>query len=117
MSFARGWDPLRPDDCGTLWEHLVLEHIQAQFPETPACYWRDKAGHEVDFILTHRRDQVDVIECKRQPGAFDSAALKLFRSYYPKGRNFLVTSSGDPAYTKRYGNMQFESAPQRISSR
>ncbi|MEI8038831.1 MAG: ATP-binding protein [Verrucomicrobiota bacterium] len=105
VSFARGWDPLRPDDCGLLWEHLVLEQIQAQFPETPACYWRDKAGHEVDFIIPHRRDQVDAIECKWDPGAFDSAALKLFRSYYPNGRNFLVTPSGDPAYTKRYGKL------------
>jgi len=105
VSFARGWDPLRPDDCGTLWEHLVLEQLQAQFPETPACYWRDKAGHEVDFILPHRRDQVDAIECKWDPAAFDSTALKLFRSYYPKGRNFLCTPSGDPAYTKRYGKL------------
>jgi predicted AAA+ superfamily ATPase len=105
VSFARGWDPLRTDDCGTLWEHLVLEQLQAHFPETPACYWRDKAGHEVDFVLAHRREQVDAIECKWDPGAFDSSALKLFRSFYPKGRNFLVTPSGDPAYTKRYGNL------------
>ena len=105
VSFARGWDPLRVDDCGTLWEHLVLEQIQAHFPETPPCYWRDKGGHEVDFILAHRRDQVDAIECKWNPGAFDSTSLKLFRTYYPNGRNFLVTPSGDPAYTKCYGNI------------
>ena len=105
VSFARGWDPLRPDDCGTLWEHLVLEQLQAHFPETPPCYWRDKAGREVDFILARSRDQVDAIECKWNPGAFDSTALKLFRTYYPNGRNFLVTPSGDPAYTKHYGNM------------
>jgi len=106
VSFARGWDPLCPDDCGTLWEHLVLEQLQAQFPETPACYWRDKAGHEVDFILPHGRDQVDASACKWDPRTFDSAALKLFRSYYPQGRNFLVTPSGDPAYTKRYGDLE-----------
>lgn len=106
VSFARGWDPLRQDDLGTLWEHLVLEHLQARFPETPARYWRDKAGREVDFVLAHRRDQVDAIECKWNPDAFDSAALKLFRSYYPNGRNFLVTPSGDPAYTKRYGDLE-----------
>jgi predicted AAA+ superfamily ATPase len=105
VSFARGWDPLRPDDCGTLWEHLVLEHLQAHFPDTAICYWRDKAGREVDFILAHRRDQVDAIECKWNPSAFDSSALRLFRSYYPGGRNFLVTPSGDPAYDKRYGSL------------
>ena len=105
VCFARGWDPLRPDDFGPLWEHLVLEHLQAHFPDTPIRYWRDKPGYEVDFVLAHRRDEVDAIECKWNPGAFDPAALKLFRSYYPKGRNYLVTPSGDPAYDKRYGNL------------
>jgi len=104
VSFARGWDPLRPDDCGTLWEHFVLEQLQARFPDTPVRYWRDKAGREVDFVLAHRRDEVDAIECKWDPGAFDSSALKLFRSYYPKGRNYLVSPSGAPDYTKRFGS-------------
>jgi hypothetical protein len=105
VSFARGWDPLRPDDYGPLWEHLVLEHLQAHFRDTPIRYWRDKTGHEVDFVLAHRRDDVTALECKWDPGAFDSSALKLFRTFYPKGRNFLVTPSGDPAYTRRYGNL------------
>ena len=35
VSFARGWDPLRQDDFGILWEHLVLEQLQAHFPDTP----------------------------------------------------------------------------------
>jgi predicted AAA+ superfamily ATPase len=105
VSFARGWDPLRPDDCGTLWEHLVLEHLLARFPDIPVRYWRDKPGHEVDFVMSRRRDEVDAIECKWDPGAFDSSALKIFRGFYPKGRNYLVTPSGDPAYTRRYGTM------------
>ena len=69
-------------------------------------YWRDKAGREVDFVLPQRRDEVDAIECKWDPGAFDSAALQLFRSHYPKGRNFLVTPSGDPGYDKRCGKLK-----------
>jgi uncharacterized protein len=105
VSFARGWDPLRSDDCGILWEHLVLEHLQAHYPHTPVRYWRDKAGREVDFVLPLRRDEVDAIECKWDPGAFDSTALQRFRGHYPKGRNFLVTPSGDPGYDKRYGDL------------
>jgi hypothetical protein len=27
----------------------------------------------------------------------------VFRGYYPNGRNYLVTPSGDPAYTKQFG--------------
>ena len=103
VSWARGWDPLRQDDLGRLWEHLVLEHLQAHFPDAPVRYWRDKQGREVDFVLSHRRDQIDVIECKWNSNAFDSSALNVFRSYYPKGRNYLVSPSGAPAYTKQFG--------------
>ncbi len=106
VSYVRGWDPLRQDDFGILWEHFVLEHLQSHFPETPAQYWRDKAGREVDFILPRRRDAVDTIECKWDARAFDSSALQVFRSHYPKGRNFLVTPSADQVYTKRFGELE-----------
>jgi hypothetical protein len=106
VSFARGWDPLRTEDFGVLWEHLVLEHIQAHFPDTSAHYWRDKAGHEVDFVLAGSRGNVDAIECKWDPRAFDVSALQILRRYYPKGHNFLVTPSGDRAYVKRYGSLE-----------
>jgi len=106
VSYARGWNPLRTEDCGLLWEHLVLEHLQAQFPDTPIRYWRDKQGHEVDFILSHGRDEVDAIECKWNSDAFDGTALETFRQFYPKGRNFLVTPSGTPGYIKRYGKLE-----------
>lgn len=106
VSYVRGWDPLRQDDFGILWEHFVLEHLQSHFPETPVQYWRDKAGREVDFILPRRRDAVDTIECKWDARAFDSSALQVFRSHYPKGRNFLVTPSADQVYTKRFGELE-----------
>ena len=106
VSFVRGWDPLRSEDLGALWEHLVLEHLQSFFPDLPIRYWRDKSGREVDFVLAQRRDEIDAIECKWDPGAYDNSALRVFRDYYPKGRNYLVTPSGDPAYTKRYGKLE-----------
>ena len=106
VSFARGWDPLRQEDLGLLWEHLVLEQLQAHLPDTPVRYWRDKGGREIDFVLALRRDQVDIVECKWNPSAFDPHALKIFRGYYPKGGNYLVTPSGDPSYTRAYGNLK-----------
>jgi predicted AAA+ superfamily ATPase len=105
VSFARGWDPLRRDDLGILWEHVVLEHLQSHFPDTPVRYWRDTGGRELDFVLEHRRDAVDAIECKWNPDAFDSTAMKVFRSYYPKGRNYLVTPTTETAYIKSYGDI------------
>jgi uncharacterized protein len=108
VSFVRGWDQLRSEDHGVLWEHLVLEHIQAIFPYISIHYWRDKAGHEVDFVLARSRGNIDAIECKWDPRAFDPSALKIFRRYYPKGHNYLVTPSGDRAYVKRFGHLEVQ---------
>ena len=105
VSFARGWDPLRPEDCGLLWEHLVLEHLQAHVPDVQVRYWRDKAWREVDFVLGRGRDEVDAIECKWDATAFDSSSLGVFRSHYPKGRNYLVTPLDGRAYARRFGKL------------
>lgn len=91
VSFARGWDPLRPDDLGVLWEHLVLEHLTTSFPDHPPRYLRDKKGHEIDFVIVRDRDTVDAIECKWDPAAFEPRALAAFRACHPHGRNFLVS--------------------------
>ena len=101
VSFARGWDPLRPADRGLLWEHLVVEAFQAQWPGEPVRYWRDKAGREVDFVRPRGRDTVDAYECKWSADEFDPAALKIFREYYPKGENYLLTPLAGRSYAKR----------------
>ena len=101
VSFARGWDPLRPADKGLLWEHLVVEAMQAHRPGEPVRYWRDKAGREVDFVRPRSRDAVDAYECKWDAGAFDTDALKVFRAAYPKGKNYLLTPLAGSAYVQR----------------
>jgi len=105
VSFARGWDPLRPEDYGILWEHVVLEYLQAHAHAWPVQYWRDAAGREVDFVLSRTRDQVDAIECKWSPTHFDATALKAFRTYYPKGTNYIICPLGTPGYPKRVGGL------------
>jgi len=106
VSFARGWDPLRADDFGPPWEHVVLEHLQARFPDTRVQYWRDKSGRELDFVLATARDAVDTVECKWGPGEFDPKGLATFRRYYPEGRNVLVTPSAVTPYTRRVGTAE-----------
>ncbi len=105
ITFVRGWDPLRPHDHGILWEHLVLEYLQAALANETIQYWRDKAGREVDFILARRRDHVDAIECKWNPADFDPAGLKVFRSYYPKGKNYIVSPLTGEPYLKNLGGL------------
>lgn len=106
VSFARGWDPLRPEDYGLLWEHLVLEYLQAHGHEWRIQYWRDKAGREIDFVIARSRDQVDAIECKWDQRQFDPAALKVFRSYYPQGRNFILSPISGPNFLKSVAGLE-----------
>lgn len=100
VSFCRGWDPLRSDDHGILWEHVVLESLLAHKHERKIQYWRDIAGREIDFVIFRSRQAVDAIECKWNPEQFDPTALKTFRSYYPHGDNYLVSPITTPSYTK-----------------
>ena len=108
VSHARGWNPLRPDDCGFLWEHLVLEYLQAVLPDLPLHYWRDKSGCEVDFVIVRNRDQVDAIECKWDLSEFDPRGLKAFRTRYPNGNNFLVCPLSGPSYLKSAGSAEIK---------
>lgn len=105
VCFARGWDPLRSDDFGVLWEHVVLETLQARGHAWPIRYWRDKAGREIDFVVPRSRDAVDAVECKWDPARFDPAALKVFRSYYPNGKNYLVSPLTVPAHARSFAGL------------
>jgi uncharacterized protein len=106
VSFCRGWDPLRQEDYGNLWEHLVLEHLQARFYERRINYWRDSSGRELDFVLPGNRESVDVVECKWDPSAFESKSLKAFRGFYPGGNNYLVCPLTTAGYFKEIGSLK-----------
>jgi uncharacterized protein len=111
VSFARGWDPLRTTDKGLLWEHLVVETFRAQAPDEPVRTWRDKAGREVDFVRPRGRDAVDAYECKWSTDDFDPSALKTFRTYYPRGENYLLTPSTDVAHRRSVRGLEIEFLP------
>ena len=97
---ARGWDRLRTEDCGILWEHLVLETIVAAgLPRIH--FWRDKQHREVDFVLPRGRDAVDAIECKWNADAFELRGLAAFRAQYRKGNNYVVCPLTGPSYEQR----------------
>lgn len=103
---ARGMRDLRPEDRGSLLEHLVLETLQS-LPDLPRThYWRDKQRHEVDFILPFDRDRVDAIEVKWNPDAFEPKNLKVFRGFYPQGRNWVVSGQSAPPFTRSVAGME-----------
>jgi len=102
ICYFRGWQELRREDYGNLWEHLVLNEIQAHLQTRRIFYWRDKRGHEVDFIVRKRPAEPIAIECKWSAGDFDPANLKIFRKQYPMGENFVVAHDVERPYDREY---------------
>jgi hypothetical protein len=99
----RGWHALRREDCGPLWEHVVLNELQAHLGRAPVHYWRSKHGNEVDFIVARRGRPPLAIECKWSADGFEPAGLKAFRSRYPEGANLVVAHDVARPFTKRFG--------------
>jgi predicted AAA+ superfamily ATPase len=82
--------------------------MRAHLPDQNIRYWRDAAGREVDFILSRKRDEIDAVECKWNPSHFETTALKTFRMYYPRGRNFLVCPMIKEGYVKEKSGLLIE---------
>ena len=96
---------MRAEDCGLLWEHLVLDAlIAAGVPKIQ--FWRDKQQREVDFVVPRGRDSVDAIECKWKPDAFETRGLVAFREQYPKGRNLLVSPLNSAEYERTMNDIK-----------
>jgi hypothetical protein len=117
ICYHRGWHRLRHDDLGLLWEHFVLNEIQAHRQTRAIRYWRDKRGHEVDFILARGKQAATAIECKWSAADFDSGNLQVFRRAYPQGGNLVVANDVDRTFTRSYGgvSVRFVSLSQLIT--
>ena len=102
----RGWSTPRREDLGLLWEHYVLNEMHARLPDQPVRYWRDKQGHEVDFVIVERGRNPIAIECKWSANDVDPAGLKAFVGRYPKARCMVVAQDVDRTYLKRFGDLE-----------
>lgn len=108
VCYHRGWHALRTEDLGSLWEHFVLNEIHAKFQTRAIRYWRNKSGHELDFVLMKRGLPPTAIECKWSSNSFDPAHLKAFRRAYPEGRNFVVSHDVDRSHKQHFGEILVE---------
>jgi predicted AAA+ superfamily ATPase len=106
VAWSRGWDELRSADCGQLWEHVVLETLQAHVVSRGGRlhYWRDMQQREVDFVVPGRRDVAHAIECKWTVSGFESRGLAAFRGAHPRGRNILAVP-GESTRERRFGDL------------
>ncbi len=116
VCYYRGLSTLRPDDLGLLWEHLVLNEIQACFQMHHVHYWRDKRGHEVDFVLIFRGISPIAIECKWSANDLDCKNLLAFSRRYPEAVFFVVAADVKQAFSRKYKgiSIKFLNLPQLI---
>jgi hypothetical protein len=106
VCYHRGWRSLRPEDMGPIWEHFVLNEIHGAFPPARIRYWRDKRGHEIDFIYSGHKHTPVAIECKWSAGDFDAKNLQAFRRHYRNGLNFVVANDITRRYQRDYGGIK-----------
>ena len=101
---TRGWRDLRHEDCGLLWEHLVLDELRVAFGQDALFYWRDKRKREIDFILARRGEAPVAIECKWKLKSARETHFPAFQALYPNARQILVTSDGGEPFMNRKDN-------------
>ena len=107
VSYFRGWNELRPDDKGRLWEQFVLNELQAHLPVGAKIrYWRTKHGNEIDFILLRRGRDPVAIECKWSADALDVRNLRVFRTHYREGESYVVASDVDRAIEREVSGVR-----------
>lgn len=106
ICYYRGWHELRQEDLGILWEHFILNEIIARTQKRNILYWRNKQGHEIDFILIpHRGDSPIAIECKWNSARYEFRNLKVFRNKYPEGENWVICQDVERPYMRKFGDL------------
>lgn len=105
VCYYRGWASLRKEDLGFLWEHYILNELFGLRQSRDILYWRDKRGHEVDFIIASAGTPPIAIECKWSMKEFDPTNLIAFRRQYPKGKNFVIAQDVKEPFHHKYDKM------------
>ncbi len=105
VCYYRGWQTLRKDDLGHLWEHFVLNELLGHLQSRNILYWRDKRGHEIDFVLARRGKQPTAIECKWSAKNFDATNLKTFSQQYADVKAFVVANDIERSFSQKINGM------------
>ncbi|MFH0802587.1 MAG: ATP-binding protein [bacterium] len=108
VCYHRGWHELRREDMGILWEHYVLNEFQARAQTRQILYWRDKRGHEVDFVLAGRGDNPAGIECKWSADDFDPANMMAFHRQYPQAKLLVIAQDVEQPFSRKYGDVSIK---------
>lgn len=105
VTYCKGWETIREDDRGLLWEHLVLDNLRSRIHSNYLFYWRDKSNREIDFIINNKKQMIHTIECKINPDHYKPEALQVFRDIYPTGENFVICPHMKTPYKQKRNNL------------
>ena len=104
----KGIREFRLEDMGFFWEHLVLNEIFSVIQSKNIYYWRDKQGHEIDFILPNFNGLKIAIECKWKEDEFEPKNFKIFSKHYPDFRKVVVSSDVNIPHKKTFSSIEIE---------
>ena len=104
----RGVERLHAEDLGLLWGHYVLDEIHAGLQTRAVQYWRDKRGHEVDFVFVGRGKAPIAIECRIGSVNFNEANLAAFRRGHPAGVNLVVAADVTKPFVEKRAGLRAE---------
>ena len=107
ITYVKGWNEIREDDRGILWEHLVLDLIRTYCPGIPIYFWRDKTGHEIDCLVEKGCRLMPVeIKCGKTLAEDYFKDLKYWNNLSStNARSAYVVYGGNSSHKRSSGNM------------
>jgi predicted AAA+ superfamily ATPase len=105
VCYHRGWNQIRREDLGILWEHFVLNELHGFLSTRRIHYWRSKHGNEVDLVVSGRGAAPIAIECKWSANDFNPRNVKAFRNRYEEGLNLVVSADIERTFNKKFGKL------------
>lgn len=100
------------EELGRLWEQFVLNELLAHLGARAIRYWRDKRGHEVDFVVPVA-GAVAAVECKWRADSFEPRNLAAFRRRHPQGPNLVVAPDVREPWRERSRDLSVDFVPLR----
>jgi predicted AAA+ superfamily ATPase len=109
VCYSKGWTEIKQENTGFMWEHCVLNEIHGQLQTRSIYYWRDKHGHEIDFVMHDKNYNYAAIECKfksmslaKEHSSRMVTNFEAFRKNYPEGKNYVVASDINTPFERRF---------------
>ena len=114
----KGWEQLHDQDRGLLWEHYVLNEYFGSTGSRRVFHWRDRRGHEIDFVFAAPNRPPVAVECKWRAEGFNPRNTLAFRTQYPDGHNYVVTADAERSEVRDYDGIgvQFLGLPELVPS-